>query len=186
MQERPDPGRLRCCREPAAAPFPLRGFLSSPEAGGTPLRLSERDWPSPPGRPTRGRSGTAGAGDQVALLSAPRPHPRSFCLLPLRPIFLPCVSQSLASQTTAPGPDPALSLTDVLASLRLPAQPGLVPVPLLGGCQPHPAPQPFCSPPVPIQHQRHAQHRGAGPSRPEVSPDSHGCGCHRRNQRSGC
>lgn len=186
VQEGPDPGRLRCCREPAAASFPLRGFLLSPEAGGTPLRLSERDRPSPPGRPTRGRSGTAGAGDQLALLPAPRPHPRSLCLLPPRPIFLLCVSQSLASQMTAPGLDPALSLTKVPASLGLPAQPGLVPVPLLGGCQSHPAPQPICSPIVPIQHQHHAQHRGAGPSWPEVSPGSHGCGCHHRNQHSGC
>lgn len=39
VREGPDPGGLRCCREPAAASLPPRGFLSSPEAGGTPLRL---------------------------------------------------------------------------------------------------------------------------------------------------
>lgn len=70
---------------------PPRGFLSSPEAGGTPLRLSERDRPSPPGRPTRGGSGNAGAGDQVALLPGPHPSPVT---LPLSssslPIFATC------------------------------------------------------------------------------------------------
>lgn len=98
---------------------PPCGFLSSPGAGGTPLRLSQRDPPSPAGRPTWGRSGIRGAGRSGRFA----PGPPSLAPAALRPSFLLllfllsplCVSKSPGSPTAAPGPDPALSLTAVPA-----------------------------------------------------------------------
>lgn len=111
------------------------------------------------GRPGRFAPGTR-APSPIAL------PPSSSSLTPV----LRCVSQSPASQTTAPGPGPALSLTEVLASPVLPAQPEPVPVPLPGGCWPHPAPQPLRSPVAPIQHHHHAQCHGASPLWPGAVP----------------
>lgn len=121
-------GWLRCCVELEVAPLrpPSLWVLLSPGATGTPLRLLERDPPSPPGHPTRGQE------TQVALFLGSGHFVSFLFLLFLFFLFL----LSLCLHCVFPSPrDPQQHHILLSASTR---------------CRPHPTSRPFLSPKVSI------------------------------------
>lgn len=98
----PAAGRLRCCVELEVAPVrpPSLWVLLSPGAAGTLLRLLERDPPSPPGHPTRGRE------TQVALFLGPGHFVSFLFLLFVLSIYTVCFQVPRIPNSIASFPQP--------------------------------------------------------------------------------